>query len=122
MEKKVRPTFVAKPTVVTEEGKKYAKAFLRAIEIHEESYDKKASDAATAKADEYRHENPNSYLMSMPDYGQFYMKTKLQAAEEASIEVYGNTSMTIPIYMHMYGAWNDMTWWSQDQLGIERTE
>lgn len=81
-------------------AKTIAKALLRAIEIHEGSYDRKAADHASA-------------TQKYPDYASFYAISQQQACLDACTEI-GEPALGFLLYLALDAWWNDCNDWAQE--------
>lgn len=95
-------------------AKTLALAVKRAMQIHEDSYDHAAADAASAE-DEARiaQAKPNDITAHWPyiDYAAFYRKTLAQACDEAAPPGCGRL-----LYLALQAWWNDAAIWADEIL------
>lgn len=96
----------------TKASKTLAVVIQNAMRIREASYDKKAADAATKKADAHRAADPSNMYKGHVDYKEFYGKTMQQAAEEAA-EQEGDPALGDIVYHLMFTSWNDAADWAK---------
>jgi hypothetical protein len=87
-----------------------ATAVLRAIELHEGSYDTAAAEEASAE-----YNAVTNRLVLTPDYEQFYTRSLtdccLQAANES-----GDSDLQLPIYFLASSRFNDCQEWAKQVL------
>jgi hypothetical protein len=91
-----------------------AYAVLKAAQIREESYDRKAADDAVRKRDaEYK----GGVQYPCPiDFSKFYTKTLEQSVEESVSLTKLPPKLSYIIWLLLYTAWNDAISWAEEVI------